>query len=226
MQVAASLGYKEPTKNETYEPFSVSKVWPYDKSRTIVALCYPSKIDPDEGAMYDLDVLVVDSKTLTVIARSKKKDAISSDAVYLSGLSIDTAPYNLAKGVRAFGVRKSFSGSSRVYPYEETFIDLYVPQGNGLMTVLDSMSINLENGKMDDDCGGTFINKKRTISIGKTDTKGYRDLIVDGVMLTQVDKTDKNGKCKHEEIKGKPEKFILKYDGNVYSIPKTLRFVR
>jgi hypothetical protein len=49
---------------------------------------------------------------------------LESDAIRLSGLNFDFAPYMVKANVRAFGLRIRYSGTSRINPFEEEKITL------------------------------------------------------------------------------------------------------
>jgi hypothetical protein len=197
VRAASDLGYD--TETEGY--FAISKVWPADESKTIIALAFPGAEQADENSTtYDLDVLVIDTKTGKTTARNTNKKAISSDALTFTGLTIDTAPYILAKGTRAFGVRMSYEGSSSANPASMGVMRLFV------------------------NCAGEFTDIIRTIGVKKTSTKGYRDLEVLAAESTRVS-VKKGNDCAESTTEKPPAKpVILKYDGKKYKVPKELVF--
>jgi hypothetical protein len=220
VQIMEALGYEQ----EDAAVFAVSKVWPADETKTIAALAIPSESGEDGVSRYDLDVVVVDSGSLTVIARYTEKKAIASDAVSFNGFAIDTAAYRLSKTTRAFGVRMGYEGSSRVNPYSCEVIDLFVISGKSLKMTAGPLQVSKSSGEWDGNCAGEFTDTVRTISLGKNQTRGYKDLIVEGKVTTRVSKPDKDGNCNDKETQNPGEKFTLKYDGKQYKLPGELVF--
>ena len=77
------------------------KLWPFDKSALIVAAAYAQDKEHDKN----LVVALVDAKTMAV--RAAFRGVVREDATWSvaqGSLRIDTAPYDLAPGMRAFGV--------------------------------------------------------------------------------------------------------------------------
>jgi len=226
-EIAEKLGYSGETGGDgrSAGAFAVSKVWPYDETKTIVALAYPQSEQQDEGTVvYDLDIIIADSETSSVLARYTKEGALTSDAIYISRIEIDTGLYNLKKGTRAFGLRITYMGSSSVNQYESTVLNLYIFKGSDINCVLDSMVVMLNGGEWDQQCEGSFTYIERAITMSKKTTKGLRDIIVDGTVSEQKNTKDENGECLETESKGKPERFVVKFDGGVYKVPKEIGF--
>ena len=122
----------------------------------------------------------------------------------LTSVRLDTANYAIQKGGRAVGVRigNEYSGNPGI---DDETLSLYDPQDPQIPKILD-MPVSWrwgETGTCGDACqsGGWT----RTISIGKTSTKGYFDLIV-------TEKSTDNTPSK---------KYTLHFDGTKYPPPPT-----
>lgn len=229
---ARDLGY--PVRR--YNQFNTCKAWPDDKSKSIVALSYLQKPPVDAGqdtsnddygtddtmGDYDLDVMIVNSATRKPLARLLQKAAITSDAWRFGGITIDTARYRLAPGVRAFGVRTSHSGSSRANPASDTTLYLYVQQQGTLRQVITGLVTSSTHGEWDTSCNGEFEQTERTIEIGKTVSHGFADLLVRTV-TTGSRNSAENDECVETATAPVVTVDTLRYDGKTYVIPERMR---
>ena len=94
------------------------KVWPANPKLAILALKadHPSTFEESrEAETSDLIVLMVSTETNTILSVHTEDDALFSDAIYVSGIEIDTAYYKLSPDTVAFGIKVFRSGSSNVY---------------------------------------------------------------------------------------------------------------
>ena len=89
----------------------------------------------NEGHDYfvlDAYIVVIDNATGKIICKFIEPNAWTSDALMLTGISIDTGLYHLNTTTRAFGIRVDYTGSSRPNPFSETHLSLYVADKNSL----------------------------------------------------------------------------------------------
>ncbi len=218
--IADKLQYN---RDQTEQFWAVSKIWPADKSITIAALLFPNAREGDDAVYYDIDIVPVDTNTGDVIARSLRKRAAFSSAFRLTGVSIDTARYNLTKGVRAFGIRRYYEGSSRYNSASMTVMELFVLSGSELKIISAPLIMEHSTGEWDGECAGEYTDIKRIISIDEKKTKGYYDLKLITAQKDTITKM-KGEECA-EEIKKLPEKeVIIKFDGNKYKAAKDMIF--
>jgi hypothetical protein len=224
MDVALDLGYPEDQPRRT-----ACRLMPGDKSKSIVALSLIRK-DPaaqveDDNDMgdYDLDVLIVQSGDGKALSHLHLDNVYASDAWRFSGIGIDTARYNLAPGVRAFGVRATHEGSSRVFPAGETTLNLYIDKDKRIRQILSSgLVVSKSRGESDMQCSGNYSQTERTIKMGKSVSHGFADLIVTSTTVN-TESTMIKGECSESSQKPKIEYFTLRYDGNTYFVPPELR---
>lgn len=162
--------------------FSDCKVWPVDPSESLVAFAYSQQgssfsVPPIPGVgLYDLDVLVEKTESGEILRRLFQKGVLHSDAVALSGITIDTARYTLTREVRSFGVRADFSQHGGSNPIHYQVINLYVNQGKQLKQVLSNLIMFQENAeRLGDGCSGMSSVTERKLSIAKTRSHGYTD---------------------------------------------------
>jgi len=198
------------------------KPWPANPELTLAVLPLPAKDATDDAGTDDLEVLVADSNSGTVIAHVYQPSAITYDAVRLSAIALDTARYQLMPENRAFGVRISYSGSSRVNPYGATSLSLYVIDGQRLRPVLDRLTIETSNGEWDDRCAGEFSSTSRTIDIGPAGRDGYAALKILEKTTNSVSVL-KNGQCLNKDTALRPISVLLQHGNGGYIVPKKMQ---
>jgi hypothetical protein len=203
---------------------AICKVSPADSTLTFAVLPIAQPGATDEDAMYDVDVLVTNSDSGAIIAHIFEPAAIISDAIGMRGITLDTAPYQLAPQTRAFGVRVVYEGASRVAPYGVTTLDLYVIDGNTLRRVVTDLTVDSNSGDWDGNCEGTFSEISRTLSFGPTTRDGYATL---HVAEKKTDSTNKpaGDQCATREKPATRTRYDLEYDGAKYALPATLKYV-
>lgn len=201
---------------------AVCKVSPADPSQTFAVLPMAQAGATDDEAVYDVDVLVANSDTGAIIARIFEQAAITSDAVGLRGITLDTARYQLAPQTRAFGVRVNYEGSSRVDPMSETSLDLYVLDGNALRRVLAGLVVSAQNGDWDGNCAGTFTDISRTLSFGPSARNGYATMHVAEKKIDSINKPA-GADCATREKPAVRAGYSLEYDGAKYVVPAALK---
>jgi hypothetical protein len=182
---------------------------PDDPARTLAALAYPA----DGEDAKTLVVAVVDSRTTRVI-RNYQVD-VTEDAALMVGadsLALDTAPYRLAPGVRAFGLRfrSDARGASCADGIWRDELTLFVPDGARLRPVLKGLAMSRSWARKGcfGNGGDTLVYDEATLSIAlaPTSTKGYADLEVSA-------RIRRNG-----EGTAAVERLMLRYDGAEYRI--------
>ncbi|VVO87475.1 hypothetical protein PS858_02119 [Pseudomonas fluorescens] len=203
--------------------YSVCKDWPAYPGLTITALSqfesgYSASDDGPQGK-YDLNLAIVSAGDSKPLATYHKAAAFESDAIAYEDLQLDTARYKLTPDLRAFGVRVTFNGSSRVNPVSETLLSLYVKEGGQLRPVLDKLITYEYGGEWDGNCAGELYQHTRTLEIGNTRSHGYADLIVKTVSTRENGKGEGEA-CESKTITEKPVLTTLRYDGKSYVLPQ------
>ncbi len=148
------------------------KLWPYDKSALIVAAAYAQDKERDKN----LVVALVDTKTMTV--RASYQGVVAEDdtwSVVPGSLHLDTARYDLAPGVRAFGVDIASDAvdNAVVRGGVTATRSLFVQQGTELRLVLDGFVLATSTKAAD---GITKTSSK--IALDAHATRGFADLLV------------------------------------------------
>ncbi|WP_047284296.1 hypothetical protein [Pseudomonas protegens] len=210
-----------PPRNAEVPGFSLCKDWPAFADQSISLLSEqvpdPSDTGTDDGT-YNLQLAVLDRSSGQALASYEQPAAFVSDAVRLESVKLDTGRFQLTPQVRAFGVRAAFEGSSRVNPFSQTWLSLYVREGSTLRPVLEKFVAHSYNGEWDGQCAGEGTKTTRTLDIGKTRSHGYADLIVRSVSVsTQSKKVGQE--CQSTSVAAKPVVSTLHYDGQRYVLP-------
>ena len=187
------------------------RIWPYKTNLLLAAFAY------DEGVEYEkqLVVLILDHKKRYVISgyrRDIAEDAVTEVGEY--SLKLDTARYQLAEGVRAFGIRfnSSANGANCGDGYWSDELTLFVAERKKLRPVL---SLNLSQQRWLRGCptataGALWEDALLTIGTADTITNGFRDLVVNA-KITVNSEGAPNG-----DHKDHIERHTLHYDGKTY----------
>lgn len=199
------------------------KVWPASPDKTLLAvrLRHQAATGMDSDTA-DLEVLVADSARPRILQRYREDDALQSDAVRISSVTLDTARYRLNESTTAFGVRIGYTGSSRPNPYGSTVMNLYVVDGAKLRPVLSKLEVSKERGEWDTNCAGEFENVQRTVAIDAKRDRGYAGLRVNSVEESTRNELDDKD-CNEVPGPTKKSSVRLAYDGREYTVPDDLR---
>ena len=179
------------------------KLWPYDKSVLIVAAAYAQDKEQDKN----LVVALVDAKSMTI--RATWQGVVLEDStwsVVQGSLHLDTARYDLAPGVRAFGIDLSSD------PVDNAVVrggvtatrSLFVQQGTQLRLVLDGVVLTTSTKAAD---GVTKTSAKIAIDTQHA-TRGFADLLV----TRSIDPAPAGAAKDHA---------TLAFDGTRYATPAT-----
>jgi hypothetical protein len=204
---------------------AVCEPWRGFAGRFIVVLPLPRTSSAADFTEFDLDVLVVqqadngNTERATIVNRSFEPAALTEDAIRIGDIRVDTARYALAGDTRAFGVRVTRQGSSRANPYSSETLSLYVPQGAKLAKVLDGLEMTLERGEWDTDCAGNFETVRGSLSIARSTSNGYADLLLRQTR-TRTRSSPQGEECVTQERPAKFTSTILRYDGTIYRSSK------
>ena len=205
------------------ESLSVCKVKPDDSSKNIVILAFPSANYPPSEDMtnYDIDVLIVDAVSSTVLSHYWQETALTSDAMEIEQITIDTARYKLATDTRAFGMRVHYSNHSRVFQSSDETLTLFISDGKLLRPVLDALYVYRQSGENSagNDCSDETSIIKRTISVDDKLNQEYRDLLIHEIVDTSKTKPPK---CNTVHMKQIVREYKIQYKNNKYTVPNAL----
>ena len=201
---------------QSYE--SVCKVWSAHPEYTIMTNGWVTeKEDFSEG---DLEVLLFDTETGKLKNRYYKENQLDSDAVYVSGLEIDTGLYKISPKDSmpvAFGIRVSYKGSSKPNPFGSTNLTLLMPEEDKLKPVLLDYEVNSDGGEWDTNCQGVFNDVKSTLSVLPTAHKGFFDIAVQSQQnITSYIVNRKTKECQDQYFKKHAFQNTLQFNGTEY----------
>lgn len=192
------------------------KAMPNAPSTTIAAIAFDTKHEgpgADDGSKEQVVALVDADKVVAADRSTIEEDALTEVGSY----RIDTAPYVLAPGMRAFGVvfTSSARGPSCPDASAEQELTLWLRDGNKLRAVLGT---NLDGWVSAEGtaCGaGTGDARSEsahlTIAVEKTAHRGFADLSLTAT-ITQTQR--KNGD--YSDTGKRVERTVLTYDGTSY----------
>lgn len=146
---------------------------------------------------------------------SNQTNGWESDAIMLSKISIDTAPYLVKDKTRAFGIRVSFRNMSKPNPYSHETLSLFVPKGDKLIQVLKNLQVDFYSGEWDTHCSGAFDENESILVMLPTKTNDYFDIKVKTKVSHIESAPQANGECK-DNISVKNEEKILKFQNGKY----------
>jgi hypothetical protein len=203
----------------------VCKVWPARAGLTLVAVPLP-RVEQDVYGETDLELLVVGSASGEVSARKLLPGELNWDAIYVSGIAFDTAPYWVSERRLAFGVRVSREGSSRANPFSEQSLNLYVLDGDSIHPVLSDLVMAESVGEWDTNCAGTWREMSRTLALAeRPGLNGYHDLVLREKRTFNRDEA-RGDDCETVEGYNQKQRYHLSYDGERYAVPKGLLRLR
>lgn len=204
--VAYEIGLKKLTdRNSISVPFKVGqliiaaecKAWPWDPQKLIAAIAYYPEGHKfyQEGLKFDAMSNVDDSKNFVLAIISTKSGQVLSLRQWSiradigpESLNIDTARYDFAPGVRAFGLdifenyrqvpTRSGQGGQRT---------LYIENGKNLQPVLSNFILSSWR-LVDENKGVTSLaeHSKYHIIIDQKKANGFRNLIIKKSVFYQV----------------------------------------
>ncbi|MEO5760324.1 MAG: hypothetical protein ABIQ51_26110 [Mesorhizobium sp.] len=213
------------TLSDSYAPFGLlCKIWPAHDDLLLVAVPLTDRAkSSDDGHVGDIELLIVDRKSLDVRQRLLQPGLMTDDAIAIRKVEFDTGRYGLAPGVTAFGLRIEMANHSQPNPFSETDLRLYAIAGDALRIVLDGLVVAGNGGEGDANCAGSFHSSQASLTMSPTRHHGYHDITVAERMDTDKPLPDKNGECQSHP--GKPVKrtYRLRYDGSHYLAPAALK---
>lgn len=195
----------------------VSKPHPDNPDDIIIVL--PEIVD--EGQEYfelNTHLLIINSRSgdmMQTFFESSKTNQWTSDAIRLDQIEIDTAPYLVKEDVRAFGVVVHYFGSSRVNPYYNKTLSLFIKSDTSLKKVLHNFSIEKNTGEWNGVCEGEHESKKKTLIMSSEKTNDFFDITVKTNIVNTIDFEDEQGDCNSKDSLS-TKTSILKFDGNRY----------
>ncbi len=214
-KVLKQLNLKE---TDILEELCTIKTVPYNKSLSVLAIpkITRQEIDASNNGYYEFDlyVVLVSNKSGEIIKKFFEENALTSDAIVLESLEIDTGLYILDKNIRAFGIRVNYRGSSGPNPYSKTDLSLFIDEKNSLKRVLENYTISEYHGEWNMNCFGEFETIESTIDIDKTKSNNFFNLKIKQKITNQINIKVKDDCIEKKNFRNKT--IFLKFDKNQY----------
>lgn len=196
------------------------KVWPYDESLALAAVAYPLPASDEDGHVLRLVVAVLGAQEADILAVHETD--LTEDAAFAllkDGLMLDTARYDLAKDVRAFGVkvRSSAPGPSCPDGRFNDELTLYVREGDALRPVFNSHTdfwARVEGEPCSWVQGQRLVTEEAAFTIGVEPRahNGFADLRV----TANVTRIESAATADAEKTVRRRDSRVVRYDGTRY----------
>jgi hypothetical protein len=202
--------------NEGQVVAAACKLWPYDGKTLLSAIVFST----NDEEVKKLVVAMLDARSGRIVGSYARE--VGEDASVQFGensLGIDTAPYQLAKDVRAFGVRfqSAARGASCADGAWEDELTLFVRTADSLQPVLRGLPMShwqAVKGCLGQADGLVFDAAKLSLGIAPTSSHGFADLTVTARITRESAADDATGKPNIEQT-------TLRYDGDAYQSGKS-----
>ncbi|MDR0183966.1 hypothetical protein [Lysobacter arvi] len=189
-----------------------------DETSTLLAAV---PISAHGGRLKDIQILVIDLPTQTILARRLERNVLEGDAIYVNTVALDTARYTLEPKQRAFGVRVRWKGSSGPNPYSRETLALYAVLGPRIERRMSGLVTWERSGEWDMECAGTFSSVSRTVSVTPRREGTAR------LNVTQKTKDERMAKtqagCSVIEAREAVSRKALSVSGGEYLVPPTMK---
>lgn len=185
-------------KTNIKEEFSTEKKMPNEPDSYIAVIPVVQEKDGDDFFVFRNYIVITDENG-GIKNQYFDPHEITSDAVMLQEITIDTGLYHISNGIRAFGVKISVRNGSQPNPYSSEVISLYYPAGTGIKKVLNNLELNTHGGEWDTRCNGEFNDENSVIMMDKTKTNNFTDLKIKTISVNTKNE-EKNGDCKQNEV--------------------------
>ncbi len=171
----------------------------------------------DGGEIYDLVVVAIDTRTVKQIAKNIVSGALESNAVALRSLAVDTGRYYLEEGSVVFGIRANTASNSHAYIYNEEKLFLYKLRRGNLAVILKGLDVKITSVNIEENPEENVSHYSKSIlSVSPHVTNGMHDLEVLEKNSDEMPEVGESKTFRPAQVR----KLTLKYDGNLYSIPK------
>lgn len=223
-QVSDDLGY--PLREDFQGNISVCEQLPDDATRSIIAIASSRKVmETGEDNLqpvyedYDLEIVVVSSRTGRVLQQIFQKTKLESAVNNLTAIEIEPIVYPLAKGVKVFGIRSKHEGSSSLAVEKKQVLNLYALHGRSLKNVLQDFPVVYAR-KIGNSCATYGLEVSWSIQYAHTSHHGFIDLLLqeEQIDFTKAATDETTGACE-DDIVSHMQTYLVHYDGKSYQLP-------
>ncbi|WP_104472150.1 PA3715 family protein [Acinetobacter indicus] len=166
---------------------------------------------------YQLTFLTLNSQTHQMNSIYRVKEPLVSDAIELRSIQLDLAAYQVAKDVRAIGLRRNYIGHSRANPFSAQVLDLYDLKNK--KNILNSLIVARSQAETDTRCNQDGLDSKAILIMLRHKTQQYFDI----QLHDRIQAYEMSGdleECKETKRVSTQQRFTLKFDGQQYRIPE------
>ena len=161
---------------------------------------------------YNCYVLIREDETGDIQSLYSEKDVFILNGLIMQSVIIDTAIYKISDEKRAIGIQVKATNHSRISPFLETTLSLFMLENNELICVLDKYPVGEYNGEWDDRCAGQFTDAKTVLIMSDKKSNGYYDIITQRTYRTTTSYLI-DEECDYEEHISHATKTIHFVDG-------------
>lgn len=222
-QVSDDLGY--PLREDFQGNISACELLPEDNNRSVIAIASSRKVVemtddtlPPVYEDYDLEVVVVNSRSGRVLQRLFQKTKLESAVNSLTAIEIEPIAYPLAKGVKVFGIRSKHEGNSALAVGKKQVLNLYAIHGRTLKNIVQDFPVMYVR-KLGNSCAPYDLEVYWSIQYAQTSRHGFVDLLLKEEQIDFTKTTDeKTETCVDDKI-SHTQIYLVHYDGKSYRLP-------
>jgi hypothetical protein len=229
-RVSLGLGFPPEPRTNDLPVLTACQVWPAHPGQAIFAIASPrDRGSPDGLGAYDLQVLLLEHappdaiqhRMPNILARFTQTAAFPIDSVHLSHLGIDTAGWQLAADVQAFGIRSTMNVRSSSQLHSEDWLRLYRREDALLLPVLDPLVVHRTTGAWDTRCAGQAMQLRRSVGMAHQGTKPYADIILTEAVSDISTLSQDGGDCEQRVVERSSARYVLSFTAEGYALPTT-----
>jgi hypothetical protein len=204
--------------------FITNKEWG-NSSNEIIIVFGEIEYDNSEDVVGDdygltSHILIVNAITGKITyhySENSKKNGWTSNAIFISEISIDTTLFKLTDSEVTFGIKSFFRSNSQPNPYSSTYLSLYTIKDGSIKKVLNNLVLDESSGIVNvNTCYADIQTQKKDITVLEATTSGYHDIQIKNTISNSIFGPNSEGDCEDVE-KSRVEKIsILKYNTSEY----------
>lgn len=165
-----------------------------------------------DGCCKALDVMVADKNSESALVTYWGEEQFLDGKLSTEDVFIDTAPYVLKKGQRAFGIRNYFGTTDGKIRFQR--LNLFLSDGQTLNNIVRNLLVRVR--------GENFV-VERVLFMDKRPKSDVADIVVSE---TRIEFSQPDERGQEKELSRSRKKYRLEYDGASYVIPSELTTVR
>ncbi|MEZ4778742.1 MAG: hypothetical protein R2786_05095 [Flavobacteriaceae bacterium] len=198
------------------------KPLPNSPNEAVVVVPEIAAGNPEEDFSLNTHIAIVNVQNKDITHRyyeSHKTNGWVSDAIRLDEIGIDFPAISVNEKTNPIEVKVRYYGSSRVNPYYQETISLFVKEGENLKKIMHHFTVEKSVGEIDGPCTGTTFSEKKAFIMEKEKTNGFFDISIQNTLVKTIDFEDENGECQSKDTTSH-EFSLLKFDGTQYKEDK------